>query len=53
MSPMGGTIGGGPAHEKHSKVRAAGSMNTTISDLSKFPAALVRGDGLRAASRAG
>ncbi|WP_175529088.1 hypothetical protein [Granulicella pectinivorans] len=27
-------------------------MNTTISDLSKFTAALVRGDGLSAASRA-
>jgi CubicO group peptidase (beta-lactamase class C family) len=39
-------------HEKRSKVRAAGSMNTTISDLSKFTAALVRGDGLSAASRA-
>jgi CubicO group peptidase (beta-lactamase class C family) len=40
------------AHEKRSKVRVAGSMNTTISDLSKFAAALVRGDGLTAASRA-
>jgi CubicO group peptidase (beta-lactamase class C family) len=40
------------AHEKRSKVRAAGSMNTTISDMSKFAAALVRGDGLSAASRA-
>jgi CubicO group peptidase (beta-lactamase class C family) len=39
-------------HEKRSKVRAAGSMNTTISDLSKFTAALVSGDGLSAASRA-
>ncbi len=39
-------------HEKRSKVRAAGSMNTTISDLSKFTAALVRGDGLTPASRA-
>ena len=40
------------AHDKRSKVRVAGSMNTTISDLSKFAAALVRGDGLSAASRA-
>jgi CubicO group peptidase (beta-lactamase class C family) len=40
------------AHEKRSKVRVAGSMNTTISDLAKFAAALVRGDGLSAASRA-
>ena len=39
-------------HDKRSKVRAAGSMNTTISDLSKFAAALVRGGGLSAASRA-
>ena len=39
-------------HEKRSKIRMAGSMNTTISDLSKFAAALVRGDGLSAASRA-
>ncbi len=39
-------------HSKRSKVRAAGSMNTTISDLSKFTAALVAGDGLTPASRA-
>ena len=39
-------------HDKRSKVRAAGSMNTTISDFSKFTAALVNGEGLSAASRA-
>jgi len=39
-------------HDNRSKVRVAGSMNTTISDLGKFTAALVRGDGLTAASRA-
>jgi CubicO group peptidase (beta-lactamase class C family) len=39
-------------HDKRSKVRAAGSMNTTITDLWKFTAALVRGDGLSPASRA-
>ena len=39
-------------HDKRSKVRVAGSMNTTISDLSKFAAALVSGDGLSPASRA-
>ena len=39
-------------HDQRSKVRASGSMDTTISDLSKFAAALVRGDGLSAASRA-
>lgn len=37
-------------HDKRSKVRVAGSMDTTITDLSKFVAALVRGDGLSAAS---
>lgn len=40
------------AHEKTNMVRAAGSMNTTISDLPKFVAALVSGNGLSAASRA-
>jgi CubicO group peptidase (beta-lactamase class C family) len=39
-------------HDKRSKVRVAGSMNTTISDLPKFAAALISGDGLSAASRA-
>ena len=38
-------------HDKRSKIRMAGSMNSTIADLSKFAAALVRGDGLSAASR--
>jgi CubicO group peptidase (beta-lactamase class C family) len=37
-------------HEKRSKVRVAGSMNTTIADFSKFSAALVSGDGLSRAS---
>jgi len=40
------------AHDKRSKARVAGSMDTTISDLPKFVAALVSGDGLSAASRA-
>ena len=39
-------------HDKRSKVRAAGSMNTTITDLSAFTAGLVSGDGLSEASRA-
>ena len=39
-------------HDQRSKVRVAGSMDTTIADLSTFVAALVRGDGLSAASRA-
>src|SRR5688572_2377454 len=38
-------------HDQRSKVRAAGSMDTTISDMAKFTAALVRGDGLSRASR--
>lgn len=38
-------------HDERSKVRAAGSMDTTITDLAKFAAALVRGDGLSPASR--
>jgi hypothetical protein len=37
-------------HDERSKVRAAGSMDTTIADFARFAAALVRGDGLRAAS---
>ena len=39
-------------HDERSKVRVAGSMDTTIADLSKFVAALARGDGLSKASRA-
>ncbi|HEY1676201.1 MAG TPA: serine hydrolase domain-containing protein [Candidatus Sulfotelmatobacter sp.] len=39
-------------HSGRKKPRAAGSMNTTISDFPKFVAALVRGDGLTPASRA-
>jgi CubicO group peptidase (beta-lactamase class C family) len=39
-------------HDERSKVRAAGSMDTTIDDLSKFAAALVSGKGLSPASRA-
>lgn len=39
-------------HDERSNVRVAGSMDTTISDLSRFIAALVRGDGLSAEARA-
>ena len=39
-------------HDARSNVRVAGSMDTTISDLAIFIAALVRGDGLSPASRA-
>jgi len=38
-------------HDERSNVRVAGSMDTTIADLSKFVAALMRGDGLSTASR--
>ena len=38
------------AHSNRSKVRAAGSMNTTIADMSKFTAALVTCNGLTSAS---
>jgi CubicO group peptidase (beta-lactamase class C family) len=39
-------------HDRRRKVRVAGSMDTTISDLPKFVAALVTGDGLSAGARA-
>ena len=39
-------------HDERSKIRVAGSMDTTITDLPKFVAALVHGDGLSKASRA-
>ncbi len=38
-------------HDRRSRVRAAGSMDTTIADIAAFAAGLVRGDGLSAASR--
>jgi CubicO group peptidase (beta-lactamase class C family) len=40
------------AHDERSKVRASGSMDTTIDDMAKLAAAYVRGDGLSRASRA-
>lgn len=33
-------------HDERSKVRAAGSMDTTIDDIAKFAAAYVRGEGI-------
>lgn len=39
-------------HDERSKVRAAGSMDTTITDFAKFAAAFVRGDGLSRKGRA-
>jgi CubicO group peptidase (beta-lactamase class C family) len=38
-------------HDERSKVRAAGSMDTSIADLAKLVAAYVRGDGLTAKAR--
>ncbi len=38
-------------HDDRSRVRAAGSMDTTISDMARLFAAMVRGDLLSAASR--
>jgi CubicO group peptidase (beta-lactamase class C family) len=39
-------------HDERSRVRAAGSMDTTIDDMAAFAAALVRGKGLSPAARA-
>jgi CubicO group peptidase (beta-lactamase class C family) len=39
-------------HDERSKVRAAGSMDTTIADFAKFAAAFMRGEGLKPSSRA-
>lgn len=39
------------AHDERSRVRAAGSMDTTIADFARFAAAFVRGDGLSRAAR--
>ncbi len=40
------------AHDERSRVRAAGSLDTTITDMAAFAAALMRGDGLDKASGA-
>ena len=39
-------------HDERSSVRAAGSMDTTIADMARFAAGIVRGDGLSAGGRA-
>lgn len=39
-------------HDERSRVRAAGSMDTTIEDFARFAAAFARGEGLSAAARA-
>lgn len=38
-------------HDERSRVRAAGSLDTTIADFARFAAAFSRGDGLSAAAR--
>lgn len=44
--------GGVEAHDERSKVRAAGSMDTTIADMARLAARVARGEGLSARSRA-
>lgn len=44
--------GGTEPHDERSRVRAAGSMDTTIADFARFAAAYVRGEGLTPAGRA-
>jgi CubicO group peptidase (beta-lactamase class C family) len=39
-------------HDERSRVRTAGSMDTTISDIAKFSVSYIRGDRLRPAARA-
>lgn len=39
-------------HDERSRVRAAGSMDTTINDFAAFAAGMVKGEGLSPASRA-
>ena len=39
-------------HDERSRVRAAGSMDTTIADVAAFAAAFMRGEGLKPKSRA-
>ena len=43
--------GGTEPHDERSKVRAAGSMDTTIADMARLAAGYVRGEGLSAAGR--
>ena len=50
----GWTIEGNPEpHDDRGRVRAAGSMDTTIADMAKLAAGLVRGERLSPAARAG
>lgn len=47
-----GQEGQAEPHDERSKVRASGSMDTTIDDFARFAAAYSRGDGLSSAARA-
>jgi CubicO group peptidase (beta-lactamase class C family) len=44
--------GSGEPHDERSRVRAAGSMDTTIADFAAFAAGFMRGEGLKPKSRA-
>jgi len=46
------TDGSVEPHDERSRVRAAGSMDTTIADFARFAAGFMRGKGLKRASRA-
>ena len=45
--------GSAEPHDERSRVRASGSMDTTIADFARFAAGLMRGEGLKPAARAG
>jgi CubicO group peptidase (beta-lactamase class C family) len=44
--------GSAEPHDERSRVRAAGSMDTTIADFARFAAGFMRGEGLKRATRA-
>ena len=44
--------GSAEPHDERGRVRAAGSMDTTIADFARFAAGFMRGEGLKPASRA-
>ena len=47
-----GSDGRAEPHDERSKVRASGSLDTSIADMGRLAASYVRGDGLSAAARA-
>jgi len=44
--------GSAEPHDERGRVRAAGSMDTTVADFARFAAAFMRGEGLKRSSRA-